>query len=77
MGDEQVTIRLERETNNNIFILRNVTERRIENGDGLILAIIDLRVEFNSIEKTIIWKYLEEIKVPISVIKIINLPSKL
>lgn len=56
IGKEEATILAETKTNNNVHILVNLIEIRMENGEEFILVFINLRAAFDTIEKAIIWK---------------------
>lgn len=70
--DEQAAFMPGRQTNDNICIIRNIIERSLQSGEETILAFIDLRAAFDSIEREVVWNCLEEINIPKSLIQIIR-----
>lgn len=64
LEEEQAAFRPERQTNDNIYIIRNLIERKIEEGGEMFLVFIDLKAAFDTIDRREIWKALEEMEIP-------------
>lgn len=70
--------RLEWKTNklhseeNNICVIKNIIDRMIETGQTFWINFIDLRVPVDSIDRSVIWKYLREKEVWKHLIKVIK-----
>ena len=63
LDDSQAAFRTGRQTGDNIFVVRNIIERKIEEDEELFLTFIDLRAAFDTIEREQIWKSLAELGV--------------
>lgn len=64
LEEEQAAFRPERQTNDNIFIVRNLIERTIEKGEEMFLIFIDLKSAFDTVIRREVWTILEEMKIP-------------
>lgn len=70
LEEEQSAFRRERQTMDNIFILRNLIEKRNEQGKELYIMLIDLKAAFDSIDRDIIWKVMEELEITQKIIEV-------
>lgn len=60
---EQAAFRPNRQTNDNIYTIRSIIERKIEVGEKLYLTFIDLKAAFDTVDRREIWKTLRELGV--------------
>lgn len=72
LGEEQAAFRPGRQTSDNIFILRNIIERKMGEGGELFLTFIDLKAAFDTVDRGEIWKTLQELEVSKELIEVIR-----
>lgn len=72
LADEQAAFSTNKQTNDNITIIRNTIERAIENGEQLYLAFIDLRAAFDMVQRKSIWRCLQQLQVNRKLITVIK-----
>lgn len=63
LEEEQAAFRQNRQTGDNIYIIRSIIERKIEEGEELYLTFIDLKAAFDTVDRSEIWRTLKELKV--------------
>ncbi|KAI4461171.1 reverse transcriptase (rna-dependent dna polymerase) [Holotrichia oblita] len=63
LEEEQAAYRVHRQTNDNIHIIRNIMERKIETGKEFYLTFLDLKAAFDTVNRNIIWKCLNQLSV--------------
>jgi len=51
------------ETRDNVFVLRNITERKIEEAQELLVTFIKLKSAFDMVERREIWRTFDAIEV--------------
>ena len=71
LGPEQNGFRPSRACNDNLFILNTVIEKYKQN-DNLQLCFVDISSAYDSVNRSILWKRLEEVNIPESVIKFLK-----
>lgn len=72
LEEEQAAFRPKRQTNDNIFIIRNIIERKIGEGGEMYLTFIDLKSAFDAIDRREVWRTLEEMEVPNALVRAIR-----
>ena len=76
IAQEQAAYMKGKQTNDNIQILRNITERSIEQKKELYLTFLDLTAAFDNVKRQHIWDSLYELEVPRSLVKAIKAAYK-
>lgn len=59
----QASFRKERKIIDNIYCVNYLVRRKVERGKKIVTALVDLRVDFDSVDRKIMKKRLEEVGV--------------
>lgn len=72
LEEEQAAFRANRQTSDNVYILRDLIEKRMATGEEMILAFIDLQAAFDTVQRSVIKECLNKLEVPAKLINLTN-----